>query len=197
MADSGEQVRNSPEALARILAMTMVTDADLVELEISALTKMRMLDLLGIEPQVFRRVLHDYCSELMLMQGRRPMLRVLEANQIGVAMTLINDAEHRYRTCARLMKLMREVAPAELDAELLDIERINAALDAVDDPHKRIQSCMMMLTLMNADGTLHRNEVAFFNHALERWDISLESLHEVLRERSAAASATAPADNQH
>lgn len=196
MADGGEQVRNSPEALARILAMTMVTDADLVELEISALTKMRMLDLLGIESQVFRRVLHDYCSELMLMEGRRPMLRVLEADQIGVAMTLINDGEHRFRTCARLMRLMREVAPAELDAELLDIERINAALDAVDDPHKRIQSCMMMLTLMNADGTLHRNEVAFFNHALERWEISLESLHEVLRERGAAASPTAPADNE-
>ncbi len=182
----GEQERNSPEATARILAMMMVTDADLVEIEISTLNEMRMLDLLGIEPHVFRRVLHDYCSELMLVDERRSVLRVLEPGQMGEAMTLINDAQHRFRTCARLMTLMREVAPADLNAKLLDVDRIDAALDALDDPHKRVHTCMMMLHLMNADGTLHRNEIALFNHALQRWGMTLESLHETLRALGAA-----------
>ena len=81
-----------------------------------------------------------------------------------------------YEAVSRLVDLVYAADPAVLAEKLLDEERINNALDRVDDPQLQLWTCSMLLRLVHADGELHDNEKALLSHIFDRWEISPEEL---------------------
>jgi uncharacterized tellurite resistance protein B-like protein len=61
--------------------------------------------------------------------------------------------------------------------QLVDKARIDRIVDRVDDPGTRLKTCRMLLNIAGADGALHDAELAVFRYILERWGLTLESLH--------------------
>lgn len=130
--------KNSPEAVARIVAMMMITDSGLDDRELEIMDELRIYDIIGISRSGFSRVVQDYCAELMNEDSKDGKIR------------------------------------------LIDKDRINAAVDLVDDQEKRVHACGMILNIVNADGTLHDAELAVFKYILDRWGLTLESLEREL-----------------
>jgi len=130
--------KNSPEAVARIVAMMMITDSNLDDSELAVMDELRIYDILGISRGEFSKVMQDYCGELLSAGG--------------------NDGKIR----------------------LVDRDRINAIVDLVDDPRKRVEVCEMMLNIAKADGKLDDSELAVFKYILDRWGLTLEALEREL-----------------
>jgi hypothetical protein len=126
---------NSPEAVSRVLAMMMITDAKLDDRELDVLDKLHIFDLVGITRDRFLQVVQNYCQDL-----------TRSGNSVG-------------------------------KIRLVDRTRIDRIVDCVDDPAVRLKTCRMLLNLASADGTLHDAELAVFRYILERWGLTLESLH--------------------
>lgn len=55
---------NSPEAMARLLAMTVVADGELDNCELERLKELQVFSMLGIDSEGFYRVLLDLCRDL-------------------------------------------------------------------------------------------------------------------------------------
>ena len=56
---------NSPEAMARVIAMMIVTDAHVDSRELAVLDNLKAYDAMGISREDFMRVARDYCSQLV------------------------------------------------------------------------------------------------------------------------------------
>lgn len=125
---------DSPQAVARLIAMVMITDARLDDRELDALERLDMLRMIGLSREEFSAVVKAYCEEL--------------------------------------------VAAGSPDGkvDLMDRARIDAIVDAVQDPRKRLDAASMALVVMKADGTFHDAELALLRYTLERWGMSLDGL---------------------
>jgi uncharacterized tellurite resistance protein B-like protein len=126
---------NSPEAVSRILAMMMITDAKLDDRELDVLDKLRIFQLVGISKERFSEVVQNYCQDLSRSENSTGKIR------------------------------------------LVDKARIDQIVDRVDDRETRLKTCRMLLNIASADGTLHDAELSVFRYILERWGLTLESLH--------------------
>jgi uncharacterized tellurite resistance protein B-like protein len=130
--------RNSAEAISRILAMMMITDAKLDDREIEVLDRLRVFDIIGISRGGFSQVVQDYCSELLAGGAGGGKVR------------------------------------------LIDKQRIDRIIEPVDDQVKRVQTCGIILNIVNADGNIHDTELAVLGYILERWGMNLEPLEREL-----------------
>lgn len=171
------EIRNSQQDVCRILSMALLSDNDLDEPEIAEIIEMRVHEKLGISPEQFRSTLHGLCDEILRDDDRRAGISVMEPEQAIELMSLINrDAPMSFDTLSHLVDLVYEADPAVLGEKLLDEDRINNAIDRVDDPQLRLWICSMLLRLVHADGELHDNEKALLSHIFDRWEISPEEL---------------------
>lgn len=125
---------DSPQAVARLIAMVMITDARLDDREIDALERLHMLRLMGLSRDEFSAVVRAYCDEVVAAGSR--------------------DGK----------------------VDLMDRARIDAVVDAVQDPKKRLDAASMALVVMKADGTFHDAELALLRYTLARWGMSLDQL---------------------
>lgn len=132
-------VRNSPESIARVVAMMMVTDGKLDSREIEILDELHVYEILGMSQAQFMEVVHEYCSDLLASSSRSGHVK------------------------------------------LIDQKRIDEIIDCVDNPPARILACSMILNVAHADKHFADTELAVFRHVLERWNLTLEELHEQLR----------------
>lgn len=58
-------IPNSPEAMARVIVMMMVTDAHVDNRELAVLDSLKAYDTIGISRDDFMRVARGYCSQLV------------------------------------------------------------------------------------------------------------------------------------
>ena len=171
------EIRNSQQDVCRILSMALLSDNDLDQPEIAELVEMRVHEKLGITPEQFRSTLHDLCDEILRDDDRSAGVSATDPGQAVEMMSIINrDAPMSYEAVSRLVDLVYAADPAVLAEKLLDEERINNALDRVDDPQLQLWTCSMLLRLVHADGELHENEKILLNHIVNRWEISPEEL---------------------
>lgn len=56
---------NSPQAAARLLALTIIADGGVPPAEISTSAQARILELVPVDEQQFKNVLHDLCDDLL------------------------------------------------------------------------------------------------------------------------------------
>ena len=57
--------RNSPQAAARIVAMTMLADGNLCKAELDALERHRAQERLGLAPSELQTIVQEMCEDLM------------------------------------------------------------------------------------------------------------------------------------
>jgi len=171
------ETRNTPQDVCRILSMALLVDNDLDDSEIAALVEMRVHEKMGVNPEQFRMALHGLCDEILRDDERSAGIAVTDAGQAVEMMSMINrDAPMSLESVSHLIDLVYEADPTVLGEKLLDQERIDDALDGIDDPQLQLWTCSMLLRLIHADGELHDNEKAFLSHVLNRWDIDPQAL---------------------
>ena len=159
-----------------ILSTALLADGDLDAPELEAVGALHIDTALGVPPERFRSVLHEVCGELLRDDHCGRGLSMLEPECISEALRMLNEPERRLGSTARLIDLMRQSDPEQLECKLLDPSRIDAALERIVDPAMRLWICAALVQLVNADDELHRNELAIVRHVLDRWEISLDTL---------------------
>lgn len=108
--------QNSPEAVARILAMMMITDAKLDDSEIEVLDQLQAFDIIGISKAGFSQVVQDYCSELMAHGSADGRIRLVDKDRIDAIIGQVDDHPKRVDTCGMILNI------ANADGDLHDTE---------------------------------------------------------------------------
>jgi hypothetical protein len=99
--------KNSPEAVSRLVAMAMMTDAELDDREFDALDRMDFYGSVGINKWAFGDVLADFCDDLKRKADRRGRIRLLDPKQIDQAMAEVDDPLLRAKTVALIANLVK------------------------------------------------------------------------------------------
>lgn len=109
---------DSPEALARVLAMMIVTDAELDPRELDMLEELDAFGRIGIEREGFRATAQQYCAELGARMGDRAWLQLSDV-------MLIDEILRPVQGAAQLLLVARLCAAIiTADGRVHDIERL-------------------------------------------------------------------------
>ncbi len=125
--------QNGPEAMARIIALVLLADAELDDSEVEMLDRLGIYKRIDATRETFIRVVQEYFNDL-----------------------LRDDAGERI--------------------SLIDGTRMDAVLDAVDDPQKRLDLARMLFDLVGTDGGINDAELATMGHVLARWGLSMDEI---------------------
>lgn len=98
---------NSPEALARLLAMFMITDGNMDPRELELLDKLHVYDLIGLPRKQFTKVLVDYCDDVSDEANDDGTIRLLDAERIDGLLTEITDRRKRVLACVLAMDISK------------------------------------------------------------------------------------------
>ena len=129
---------DSPEAMARLIALLIVADTKLDPREIEALDQVDAFRRLGMERADFMRTASELCDELGARLESRPWL------------TLSEQA------------------------------LIEAELQAVRDPAKRLLVCRIAAAVITADGRVQDSERRLFDYMLLRWGLTREDVSQAI-----------------
>lgn len=127
--------RNSPQAIARVLAMMMVTDGKLHPREIAVLDELRIYDIVGISRLGFMSVVHDYCSDLLAAGGASGRIRLVDKTRIDEVIGLVDDRRSRVLACGMLLNIVSaddQISDPELAVLRYILERWSLPLDALE-----------------------------------------------------------------
>jgi len=108
---------DSPEAMARVLAMVMLADARLDDRELQALERLDLLRLIGLTREQFSQVVKDFCDELLAAGTAGGKINLMDKARIDAIVDGVQD--ERKRTDAASMALILMKADQQFhDAEL-------------------------------------------------------------------------------
>ena len=109
--------KDSPEAMARVLAMTMITDARLDDRELDAMDRLRLYELMGLSREDFSRVVKDYCDDLLHGGGASTgKIDLMDRDRIDAVIDSIGDSSMRLKTAHMILAI------AKADGQLHDTE---------------------------------------------------------------------------
>lgn len=91
---------NSPEAVARIIAMFMLVDNDLNLSELDALEWISLYEALGIERKAFITILKDYCDDLSDEVEANGKINLLEPTRVDSLLLDVTDPKKQLATLA-------------------------------------------------------------------------------------------------
>jgi hypothetical protein len=97
---------NSPEAMARVIAMMIVTDGHIDSREISLLDRMDVYALLGLSRDDFMRVGRDYCAELVAEAEDFGATPVLDPDRADRVIDFVDVRERRLLVARLLVGVM-------------------------------------------------------------------------------------------
>jgi uncharacterized tellurite resistance protein B-like protein len=108
--------QNSPEAMARIVVMMMITDGDLDNREIAMLEKLDGFTRLGISRDGFKKVAALYCADLRTLMGDAPSLSLIDVARIDRIIDCVDDPAKRLAVCRQVIGIIAA------DGKLLESE---------------------------------------------------------------------------
>ncbi len=97
---------NSPEAVARIIVMMMVTDGDVSPRELEMIDSLKIYDRVGLERKAFMFVARDYCADLGKAAQADEQISLLEKSRIAEIVDCVSDPVKRKLTCEIAKDLM-------------------------------------------------------------------------------------------
>jgi hypothetical protein len=109
---------NSAEAVARTVAMVMITDARLSADELDALDKLGVCARVGLDRPAFERVLRECCADLRCHSAWDGRLLLLDRDRVDAMLKPILDPDLRDRA----WQCMQAMAGA--DGEICDSEQV-------------------------------------------------------------------------
>jgi tellurite resistance protein len=99
--------KNSPEAVARVVAMMMITDSRLDDRELGIMDELRIYDIIGISRNRFSQVMEDYCSDLMSEGEANGRVRLVDEARINEIVDLVDDHDTRLRACGMMLNIAK------------------------------------------------------------------------------------------
>lgn len=107
---------NSPQAMARYIAMFMITDGEMDTRELDSLEKLMAYDLLGLSRKQFTQVLIDYCDDISDDAEQDGTIHLIDRERIDTLLEEVTDRGKRILTCALA------IAVAKSDGHISDPE---------------------------------------------------------------------------
>jgi uncharacterized tellurite resistance protein B-like protein len=101
-----QYIPNSPEAMSRVVAMMIVTDAHIDDREIAVLDRLDAYTLLGLSRGDFMKVARDYCSELVAEAEEFGGSPVLDADRTDRVIDQVDVRERRILVARLLMAVI-------------------------------------------------------------------------------------------
>ncbi len=98
--------QNSPEALSRVVAMMIVTDANIDNREIAVLDRADAYQSLGISRENFMRVARDYCSELVAEASELGETLLIDPDRVDKVIDCIDQANEQIAAARLLLIVM-------------------------------------------------------------------------------------------
>ncbi|AXT46892.1 MULTISPECIES: hypothetical protein [Chromobacterium] len=98
---------NSPEAMARLLAMFMITDGNMDPRELELLEKLHVYDLIGLPRKQFTKVLVDYCDDVSDEANDDGTIHLLDAERINGLLAEVSDHRKRILACVLAMDISK------------------------------------------------------------------------------------------
>jgi uncharacterized tellurite resistance protein B-like protein len=114
---------NSPEAISRVIAMMIVTDAHIDDLEIAALDRADAYKLIGISREDFMRVARDYCSDLVAEAHELGETLLIDPDRVDNVIDCVDLDEHRIMI-ARLMLMVMAADRVQKESELTLLDHV-------------------------------------------------------------------------
>jgi len=107
---------NSPLAMARFIAMFMITDGTMDAHELDALEKIMTYELLGLSRKQFTQVFVDYCDDISDEAEQDGTIHLIDKQRIDTLLDEVTDQGKRILTCALAMDV------AKSDGDISDPE---------------------------------------------------------------------------
>jgi uncharacterized tellurite resistance protein B-like protein len=128
---------DSPKAVSRLLALTMIVDGHLAPSELKAMHRSGIQQHTGIDEDGFDDVVRDLCEDLLATAARRSSAEVeIDA---GLLDALLGEVQE---TALRLsvMKAMLDIVHADSVLDTRETLLIERAFKAWSDPHRRLRA---------------------------------------------------------
>jgi uncharacterized tellurite resistance protein B-like protein len=115
--------QNSPEAMSRVVAMMIVTDAHIDNREIAVLDRADAYQSLGISRENFMRVARDYCSDLVAEASELGETLLVDPDRVDNVIDSIDMADQRI-VVARLLLIVMAADNKQERGELALLDHI-------------------------------------------------------------------------
>ena len=109
-----QYLTNSPEAVSRLVAMAIITDAEVDDRELDALDRINFYGSVGINKWAFGDVLADFCDDLARSADRRGYIRLLDQRCIDQLLAEVDDPVLRLTTVALITNILRSDGRVEV-----------------------------------------------------------------------------------
>ncbi len=101
---------DSPEARARIIALTLMADGAIDQSELRLLNERNTINHLGMEPEDFDRVFYEFCTDMLSTAERTPSGQLeLDRKAIDLLLDEVTDPALRMS----LLKIMLDLVHAD------------------------------------------------------------------------------------
>lgn len=127
--------RNSPEAVARVIAMAMIADGDLDQLELKALDKHRIPAAVGLARDDFIQVILEYCHDL-LGAAQTDRVRLFDPGRVNFILDQVNVPEKQMIACSAVLVMTKadgEFSAPEQALMRHMMERWHISIDQISD----------------------------------------------------------------
>jgi uncharacterized tellurite resistance protein B-like protein len=114
--------KNSPEAMARIIAMIMLSDADLGDAEVEMMARLEVYDRIGVNRGTFIRVVKEYFDDL-LKEDTGARVRLIDARRLDEVLDCVDD-EKKQTDLAAIMLSLISADGSMNDAELATLRHV-------------------------------------------------------------------------
>lgn len=98
---------NSPQAIARLLAMFMISDGNMDPRELDLLEDVNVYDLINLPRKQFAQVLVDYCDDISDEAEQDGTIHLLDTDRIEAMLAEVSDPNKRILTCVLAMDISK------------------------------------------------------------------------------------------
>jgi hypothetical protein len=102
-------VQNSPEAMARVVAMMIVTDTQLDQREIAVLDATEAYQRMGLTRARFMAVARDYCGDLVQLADEKRGVALLDPKLVNQVIDCVDDEKKR----VLVSRILASIIPAD------------------------------------------------------------------------------------
>jgi hypothetical protein len=114
---------NSPEAMARVVTLMIVTDGHIDRREIAKLDQLNAYGQLGMERKAFMTVARDYCSELVEEAEANGSCALLDPQRTDRVISCVN-APDQQRVVVKLLKSVMNADKQQRSSEQVVMNHI-------------------------------------------------------------------------
>ncbi len=126
---------NTPEAMARLVIMVMMSDGNMDLREVDELEKLHIYEALNIPRQRFITVLHDYCNDLSDEADEEGRIHLIDRERIDDLLDFVTDSQKRLMVAAMVLdiaKANKTITEPELAVFTHMLERWHLTLNDIE-----------------------------------------------------------------